>query len=706
MLRKTVSNILIFLLSIFCLGAAVYVDVININSPGLLPLSLPTEDACWNMFSAQVGVSTIGLTVVSLIISIVDTKVYGLSLPLFIMEREPRGFAKYKVVITGIIIAVVANWFITMSGLYATSVAIFVITSIISVNLTYQALKIIYGKDEMKDRVEAYILKIKNEQDIYNLLSELNEFLINKDSINEALDDIMLAKKLFFDCLRYSKPITNKKNLSVLKNILYAAAESGNDRIKYETLDLCFFIILGSLVTEQNITDIIAGFDTLILSMDAEDILNFREKCKNGSSEVEFEKTFDEFFGWIFKASMDDEGIKKLYGDDMMQMLDKSNLNPLTYPGMYLTLLSGNYYSVLTYFPYEKSSGEEDLGQKFFNLFIKNRETKTNSSTIDKIRNAIAIALKFQAVQNPKHSAVADYIRLCDISLREMDLTLLNILYSSILNINLKTCYDNPEFEDENIEALIGSIINTFHCLNTSTEGKGFGYLRETINQEISLIKAFGKRKSKVTVKGPTSDMACFAIIRHFWLENYSSWETVFMPRGEKKEKACKIIKKLFDNTTRFLDTDYFALRKAEMKVLVFLLFLIFQNDPENKNGESFTDFISRVLWQNDLKGYVDNVLKNDEQFGSIFYLLFFYLCPAVVENWRNDFFVFFEYILTDILDDPNLSVDDEMKKKIDDTYNVFSQMLHDMSEDFFTQNPELVVPCCERIYILADDWE
>jgi hypothetical protein len=184
----------------------IVLDFISTQNPALAKLA-PSMDACWNMFEAQVGISAVGLTIVSLIISIVSTEAYGMSLPKFIMETSHRRFFRYQFILAFIIILVIANWIFLLEGFAFTASSLFLLTGFLAVYLTYSAMNIIYTKDSVRQNVRDYILRkydLKNcptdltaeyFEDLDNLYKAIARNIVNGE-IPEFTDNLKLAKEL------------------------------------------------------------------------------------------------------------------------------------------------------------------------------------------------------------------------------------------------------------------------------------------------------------------------------------------------------------------------------------------------------------------------------------------------------------------------------------------------------------------------------
>jgi hypothetical protein len=151
-----VTAILLFAISLI-------LDCCKYIFPGTA-LPTPSAEACWNMLEAQAGISAVGLTIVSLIISIVNTEVFGMSFPEYIMERTHPPYLRYKFVLKSVIALVVINWGVILCGFYFTSVYIFILTGVLAVFQTSEAMQVIYVRDNMKDEVRKYICDNTNEE--------------------------------------------------------------------------------------------------------------------------------------------------------------------------------------------------------------------------------------------------------------------------------------------------------------------------------------------------------------------------------------------------------------------------------------------------------------------------------------------------------------------------------------------------------------
>jgi hypothetical protein len=198
------------IIAVLFLAAAVILDMRQTLFPGL-EINVPSMDACWNMFEAQVGVSAVGLTIVSLIISIVSTSTYGMSLPEFIMKIRPKWYLNYTFVVVSVILAVAINWFMLINNMEFTAIYIFLLTTFLAAYLTYSAMQIIYVKDNIKTEVREYILDKKRPYDISNLYMAISENIKTGDFI-KFMENLELAKELLlFEIENWEEDIYSPK---------------------------------------------------------------------------------------------------------------------------------------------------------------------------------------------------------------------------------------------------------------------------------------------------------------------------------------------------------------------------------------------------------------------------------------------------------------------------------------------------------------
>jgi hypothetical protein len=232
--------------------AAVLLDMRHILFPGLV-INAPSMDSCWNMFEAQVGISAVGLTIVSLIISIVSISTYGMSLPEFIMKIRPKKYLRYTFVVSSIIAAVVINWAMLIFGMEFTAIYIFVLTSILAVYLTYSAMQIIYVKDNIKTEVREYIIDIKRPGDIDNLYKAMSKDIKTGDFI-EFMENLEFAEEMLsFEIDNWEKDLdTNDKEKNYkpkshgekfkenLEFLIDSAIDTDNSRIPVEIMEFYY----------------------------------------------------------------------------------------------------------------------------------------------------------------------------------------------------------------------------------------------------------------------------------------------------------------------------------------------------------------------------------------------------------------------------------------------------------------------------------
>jgi hypothetical protein len=210
----------------------------------------PLLDSLWNMFEAQVGISAVGLTIVSLIISIVSTTAYGMSLPEFIMKIQPRPYLKYEVVIVGIIVGVVVNWIVLTGKLVFIAIYVFILTSLLAVYLTRAAMKIIYVRDDIKKDVREHILKTKLPSDIDNLYKAMAKS-IKAGEYLEFLDSLEVAQELLSVYIekwndpdetdKSEKPKTyGEKFADNLRLLIDSAVDADNSKVSTELMEFYY----------------------------------------------------------------------------------------------------------------------------------------------------------------------------------------------------------------------------------------------------------------------------------------------------------------------------------------------------------------------------------------------------------------------------------------------------------------------------------
>ncbi|MDR0943131.1 MAG: hypothetical protein LBM41_01205 [Ruminococcus sp.] len=223
--------------------AVVLLDLRGILFPELI-INAPSMDSCWNMFEAQVGISAVGLTIVSLIISIVSTSTYGMSLPEYIMRIRPKKYLRYTAVIVSIIAAVVINWAMLIFGMEFIAIYIFVLTTVLAVYLTYSAMQIIYVKDDIKADVRKFIAEHKREndidnfRDIDNLYKAMSKSIKNGDFI-EFTENLELAEELLeFEIVNWET--RGKKFAQNLEALIDGAMDTDNNRIPVEIMEFYY----------------------------------------------------------------------------------------------------------------------------------------------------------------------------------------------------------------------------------------------------------------------------------------------------------------------------------------------------------------------------------------------------------------------------------------------------------------------------------
>lgn len=180
------SFIIVFIACAIC----VTLDQIYYRNPNMWSLiKSPGGEAYWDLFEAQVGISMVGLSIVTLLISFVKTKAYGMSIPMYVMQIRPW-YWDYKSIIFISIATIPLNWFVIMLHGYNTAVLIVVLNCILHINTVDKAFNVIYSPDEIIYEIANYILTTHKEKDMINFYNDMifnietkNMFELDKELI-------------------------------------------------------------------------------------------------------------------------------------------------------------------------------------------------------------------------------------------------------------------------------------------------------------------------------------------------------------------------------------------------------------------------------------------------------------------------------------------------------------------------------------------
>jgi hypothetical protein len=243
------------IVSILFIVASIAVDFIAAIYPEMISFG-PRADDMWTMFEAQVGISAVGLTIVSLIISIVNTEAYGMSLPKFIMETSHRRFFRYQFILAFIILLVIANWIFLLEGFAFTASCLFILTGFLALYLTYSAMNIIYTKDSVRQNVRKYIINkydLSNRpaalpddyfEDLDNIYKAMARNIVNGET-PEFLENLKLAKELLsFEIICFDKH--GKSFAKNIGNIVNSAVDADIGKISISILKFYYDALIAA----------------------------------------------------------------------------------------------------------------------------------------------------------------------------------------------------------------------------------------------------------------------------------------------------------------------------------------------------------------------------------------------------------------------------------------------------------------------------
>jgi hypothetical protein len=265
-MKKLDKRCLFLPISIIALFIAIGFEVYCCNNPEFSIIKA-SEDTYLTMFEAQIGISLVGLTIVSLIVGFANAKAYGMSLAKFVMDVEPPKFLRYKYVIAGIIIADIPCFFMLAMQYYNIAVYLFLLTTIFTVYLTFNAFTVMYNKDNIDEAIRKYIIDKHKKDDIDNLYDDVMTDIKNGVNVDYS-ERFALMRQL---C---GKSVDIIKQSSVqLNKLMDVAVNCSFNNIKCEIITLYGVTIMEANKQELPLyRDNLNLFINLLSKVDLDDI--------------------------------------------------------------------------------------------------------------------------------------------------------------------------------------------------------------------------------------------------------------------------------------------------------------------------------------------------------------------------------------------------------------------------------------------------
>ena len=193
---KLFWEILIILFISITIIASILADFSLIKIPNFFALRISNkEDLMFNLFTTQATLATISIAIIALASGVVSESILGISITRYISQLRPRVFKHQRLIILSLVISFI-NYFAVSYNLFNTSIAIFLLSVIISVILVKDLFLIFLGRREIKQQIESYIVENYSMIGVDNFKISLLESdnITNIAYLRENLDVI---KKIF-----------------------------------------------------------------------------------------------------------------------------------------------------------------------------------------------------------------------------------------------------------------------------------------------------------------------------------------------------------------------------------------------------------------------------------------------------------------------------------------------------------------------------
>lgn len=193
---KLFWEILIILFISITIIASILADFSLIKIPNFFALRISNkEDLMFNLFTTQATLATISIAIIALSSGVVSESILGISITRYISQLRPRVFKHQRLIILSLVISFI-NYFAVSCNLFNTSIAIFLLSVIISVILVKDLFLIFLGRREIKQQIEFYIIENYSMIGVDNFKISLLESdnITNIAYLRENLDVI---KKIF-----------------------------------------------------------------------------------------------------------------------------------------------------------------------------------------------------------------------------------------------------------------------------------------------------------------------------------------------------------------------------------------------------------------------------------------------------------------------------------------------------------------------------
>jgi len=152
--NKTVLIEILVLLIIFIITVmSLLADFSYIDIPNFLVLNVTdVEGLLFTLFTVQASVATISIAVVSIVTSILDDTVCGISVTRYITNLRPVIFKHHTLIIVSLCIIPI-NYFCVSWALFNLSIALFILSIVINIKLVNNVSVVFHGKEKIRNNI-------------------------------------------------------------------------------------------------------------------------------------------------------------------------------------------------------------------------------------------------------------------------------------------------------------------------------------------------------------------------------------------------------------------------------------------------------------------------------------------------------------------------------------------------------------------------
>lgn len=185
---RTVFEVVLILLCVIIIVTSFLADLSVIPLADSIILKVENEeDLFFTLFSVQASIATLSIAIISIITGLTNETILGVSVSGYIAEMKPAILTHKRVIIANVLLSAI-NYVCVALTYYNLSIALFIISIILTLDLVIDVYVIFGGKQRIFEEIHSYIMShyqasylsdLNNE--IANAIDSGNSLVLSKD---------------------------------------------------------------------------------------------------------------------------------------------------------------------------------------------------------------------------------------------------------------------------------------------------------------------------------------------------------------------------------------------------------------------------------------------------------------------------------------------------------------------------------------------